>query len=92
MSQGLGIYNTLLLPCRRSRLLQRRGRVFACRSSDLGSIPGWGRYNIFALRHKVSREITKKESMAELPLLHSACQLMLIDICIQFCEYSLNGC
>ena len=38
MSQGLGIYNTLLLPCGRSLLLQRRGRVFACRSSDLGSI------------------------------------------------------
>ena len=48
MSQGLGIYNTLLLPCGRSSLLQRRGRVFACRSSDLGSIPGWGS-KIFSL-------------------------------------------
>ena len=37
------VYDTLLLPCGRSRLIQRRGRVFACRSSDLGSIPGWGR-------------------------------------------------
>ena len=35
MSQGIGIYNTLLLPCGRRRLLQRRGRVFACRSSDV---------------------------------------------------------
>ena len=34
-------YNTLLLPCRRSRLLQGHGRVFACSSSDLCSIPAW---------------------------------------------------
>ena len=40
LSQCLGIYNTLLLPFGRSWLLQRRGRVFACRSSVLGSIPG----------------------------------------------------
>ena len=26
---GIGKYNTLLLPCGRSRLLQRRGRVIA---------------------------------------------------------------
>ena len=49
MSQGLCIYNTLLLPCGRSWLLQRCGRVLACFSSDLGLIPGWGRSNIFAL-------------------------------------------
>ena len=36
------IINTLLLPCGRSRLLQRRGRVFACRSSGPGSIPTSG--------------------------------------------------
>ena len=36
---------------------------------------------------KVPREITKKESMAELPFLHSARQLMLIDI---FVYTSLN--
>ena len=41
---------------------------------------------------KVPREITKKESMAELPFLHSARRLMLSDICIKFREYSLNGC
>ena len=29
------------VPCGRSRLLQRCGSVFACRSSVLGSIPGW---------------------------------------------------
>ena len=41
---GIGIYNTLLLPCDRSRLLQQRGRVFAFRSCGSGSIPtsdGW---------------------------------------------------
>ena len=43
VSQGLGIYNTLLLPCGKGQLLQRRGRVYACRSSNLGSIPSWGR-------------------------------------------------
>ena len=41
--------------------------------------------------HKVQREITQKVSMAELPFLHSARHLMLIDICIKFCEYSLSG-
>ena len=29
--------------------------------------------------------------MAELPFLHSALHLMLIDICIKFREYSLSG-
>ena len=29
--------------------------------------------------------------MAELPFLHSARHLMLIDICIKFCEYSISG-
>ena len=42
-------HNKLLLPCGRSWLLKRPGRVFACRSSDLGSIDGWDRCNIFAL-------------------------------------------
>ena len=41
--------------------------------------------------HKVQREITQKVSKAELPLLHSARHLMLIDICIKFREYSLSG-
>ena len=41
MLQGLGINNTLLLPCGRSRLLQPRGRVFAFRSCGPGSIPTW---------------------------------------------------
>ena len=38
--RGRGINNTLLLSCCRSRLLQPHGRVFVCKSSDLGSIPG----------------------------------------------------
>ena len=41
--------------------------------------------------HKVPREITQKLLKAELPFLHSARHLMLIDICIKFCEYSLSG-
>ena len=36
--------------------------------------------------HKVQREITKKIQKAELPFLHSARHLMLIDICIKLCE------
>ena len=39
---GIGKYNTLLLPCGRSRLLQRRGRVFAFKSCGPGSIPTLG--------------------------------------------------
>ena len=35
---GIGIYNTLVLPCGGSRLLQRHGRVFAFRSYGPGSI------------------------------------------------------
>ena len=51
MSQGLSyVYNTLLLPCVRSQLLQLHGGVFACRSSNLGSIPSWGMLNIFNLK------------------------------------------
>ena len=34
------IYNAHLLPCDRSWLLQRRGRVFSFRSCGPGSIPG----------------------------------------------------
>ena len=41
--------------------------------------------------HKVQREITHKIYKAELPFLHSARHLMLIDICIKFREYSLSG-
>ena len=41
--------------------------------------------------HKVQREITQKIYKAELPFLHSARHLMLIDICIKFREYSLSG-
>ena len=37
--------------------------------------------------HKVQREKTqKKDLIAELPFLHSARHLMLIDICIKFRE------
>ena len=41
--------------------------------------------------HKVQIEITQKVQKAELPFLHSARLLMLIDICIKFREYSLCG-
>ena len=41
--------------------------------------------------HNVQREITPKVSKAELPFLHSARHLMLIDNCIKFHEYSLSG-
>ena len=41
--------------------------------------------------HKVRREITQKIYKAELPFLHSALYLMLIDICIKFRGYSLSG-
>ena len=41
--------------------------------------------------HKVQREISQKVLKAELPFLHSACHLMLIDNCIKFCENSLSG-
>ena len=43
------------------------------------------------MMHKVPREITQQLYKAELPLLHSARHLMLIDICIKFREYSLPG-
>ena len=43
------------------------------------------------MMHKVQREITQKVYKAELPFLHSARNLMLIDICIKFREYSLSG-
>ena len=45
---GIGLYNTLLLPCGRSRLLQRRGRVFAFRSCGTGSIPTSGGWDLSA--------------------------------------------
>ena len=40
---------------------------------------------------KVPRKITQKVWKADLLFLHSACHLMLIDICIKFREYSLSG-
>ena len=43
------------------------------------------------MMHKVQREITPKVSKAELPFLHSARHLMLIDIYIKFPEYGLSG-
>ena len=75
MSQGLGIYiNTLLLPRGRSQLLQRRDRVFACRSSNLGSIPSWDRlkyfrYMTFATLHSLMKDINLIDScQAHLPV------------------------
>ena len=43
------------------------------------------------MMHKVQREITHKVYKAELTFLYPACHLMLIDICINFREYSLSG-
>ena len=43
------------------------------------------------MMHKVPRKITPKVSKAEIPFLHSARHLMLIDICMKFREYSLSG-
>ena len=43
------------------------------------------------MMHKVQREIAQKVYKAELPFLHSAHHLILIDICIKFREYSLSG-
>ena len=40
---------------------------------------------------KVARKITQKVYKTKLPFLHSARQLMPIDICIKFHEYSLSG-
>ena len=39
----------------------------------------------------VPREITQKVKRQELPFLHSASRLMLIDVCMNFCEDSLSG-
>ena len=46
MSQRLGIYKYTST----ALLLQQHGRVFACRSSDLGLIPGWDRLKYIGLR------------------------------------------
>ena len=43
------------------------------------------------MMHKFQRKITPKVSKAELPFLHSARHLMLIDICIKFRKDSLSG-
>ena len=40
---------------------------------------------------KDPRKITQKVKKAELPFLNSACHLILIDICMKCCEYSLSG-
>ena len=39
----------------------------------------------------VPREITQKVKKEELPFLHSACGIILIDICMKFREDSLSG-
>ena len=43
------------------------------------------------MMHKVPREITQKVYKAELPFLHSARHLMLLDVCIKFREYGFSG-
>ena len=40
------------------------------------------------MMHKVPRDINQKVFKAQLPFLHSARHLMLIDICIKFREFS----
>ena len=41
--------------------------------------------------YKVQRNVTQKVSIQELWFLHSACHLMLINICMKFHEDTLNG-
>ena len=43
------------------------------------------------MMHKVQREITQKVLKADLPLLHFARHLMLINVCIKFREYGFSG-
>ena len=43
------------------------------------------------VRDKVQREITQKIYTQELLILHSACRLMLVDICMKFHDASLYG-
>ena len=43
------------------------------------------------VRDKVQRKITQKIQMQELPFLHSAHRLMLVDICMKFHDASLYG-
>ena len=40
---------------------------------------------------KVQRDVTQKVSIQELWFLHSACRLMLVNICMKFHEDTLNG-
>ena len=49
------------------------------------------RWRQYFVRDKVQREIIQKIYRQELPFLHSARRLMLIDICIKFREDSLGG-
>ena len=57
------------------------------------SLKGFSSYrtDMVFVMHKFPREITHKVLKTELPFLHSARHLMLIDICIKFHEYSLRG-
>ena len=41
--------------------------------------------------YKVQKDVTQKESKQELLFLHSACRLMLINICKKFHEDTMNG-
>ena len=43
------------------------------------------------VRDKVQKEITQEIYMQELPSLHSAHRLMLVDICMKFHDASLYG-
>ena len=41
--------------------------------------------------YKVKRDLTQNVSIQELWFLHSACHLMLVNICMKFHEDILNG-
>ena len=41
--------------------------------------------------YKVQRHVTQKVSIQELWFLHSACRIMLVNICMKFHEDTLNG-
>ena len=41
--------------------------------------------------YKLQRDVTKKIHIQELWFLHSACHLLVLNICMKFCEYILNS-
>ena len=41
--------------------------------------------------YKLQRDVTQKIHIQELWFLHSACHLLVLNICMKFCEYILNS-